>query len=509
MIKEIHIKNTATYGNNPEKLSRLKKVNFVFGSNGTGKTTISRIIANSEKFPSCSVIWENNENIQAMVYNRDFIEENFETSTELKGILTLGKGNIEVINEINSTKTKIDDIVEEIRTLTVTRDGDVNNGKIGKRGELAKIEEEFKQVCWKQKQKYDDRFKDAFSGLRNSTEKFKQKIIEQSNSNKRELKSLKYLEDTASIIFGTPPNLQPPLSKIVTENLRTHESNPILEKPVIGKSDVDIAAMITKLDNIDWVRKGREYFIVNKDICPFCQQVTPDSFSTSLNDYFDETFERDVKIINELKSGYIEETQKMKDRLQYIIEIENIERFVDIQKFDKQKSSIDSKILNNRLAIYGKEQEPSRVVQIETLTNDLDIINEIIDESNRKIEVHNDNVRNISEKRQELIGEVWKYLIGVELKDNLRGYLSQKNAIQQAIDNITQKISDLEIKKHELNRTLEELERQTVSVQPTINAINDILSSFGFNSFSLGQQGNESFYKIVRPDGSDAKKTFE
>ena len=53
MIEGIYIENEATYGPTPEALTDLSKVNFVFGSNGTGKTTISRVIADVTACPEC------------------------------------------------------------------------------------------------------------------------------------------------------------------------------------------------------------------------------------------------------------------------------------------------------------------------------------------------------------------------------------------------------------------------------------------------------------------------
>ena len=92
MIEEIEIKSIATYdGATPEKLSDLKKVNFVYGSNGTGKTTIARVIANEAVHPCCTVKWRGGVPLETMVYNRDFIENNFNQSNELEGIFTLGE----------------------------------------------------------------------------------------------------------------------------------------------------------------------------------------------------------------------------------------------------------------------------------------------------------------------------------------------------------------------------------------------------------------------------------
>lgn len=52
------------------------------------------------------------------------------------------------------------------------------------------------------------------------------------------------------------------------------------------------------------------------------------------------------------------------------------------------------------------------------------------------------------------------------------------------------------------------LEKQTTSVQPTIDDINALLSSFGFQGFKLAKAANGTSYKLVRSDGSDAKATL-
>ncbi|SDQ26968.1 AAA family ATPase [Virgibacillus salinus] len=47
MIDEIVIRNVATYDSDGVKLSNLGKVNYFYGSNGSGKTTISEVLRNS------------------------------------------------------------------------------------------------------------------------------------------------------------------------------------------------------------------------------------------------------------------------------------------------------------------------------------------------------------------------------------------------------------------------------------------------------------------------------
>ena len=46
MIDSIHIKNVASYGETGGEIQNLKKMNFFFGANGTGKSTIARHLYN-------------------------------------------------------------------------------------------------------------------------------------------------------------------------------------------------------------------------------------------------------------------------------------------------------------------------------------------------------------------------------------------------------------------------------------------------------------------------------
>ena len=68
--------------------------------------------------------------------------------------------------------------------------------------------------------------------------------------------------------------------------------------------------------------------------------------------------------------------------------------------------------------------------------------------------------------------------------------------------------SELETDKRKKQSEIRALEKNTTSIQPTIDAINLLLKSFGFRGFSLAKSEKPSHYKIVRADGSAAKETL-
>ena len=89
MIESISIKNIATYDKNNETILIPSTVNFIYGNNGTGKTTITRIVDNPDNYPESSLSWSGGNKYSRLVYNRDFVKSNFNEETKLRGIWEL------------------------------------------------------------------------------------------------------------------------------------------------------------------------------------------------------------------------------------------------------------------------------------------------------------------------------------------------------------------------------------------------------------------------------------
>ena len=87
MIEEIVIKDAATFKNETIKP---KKINYFYGFNGSGKSTIGKIIKDPLIFKNCSRKFKDNE-IEVLIYNQDFVDNNFHETSNIKGIFTLGK----------------------------------------------------------------------------------------------------------------------------------------------------------------------------------------------------------------------------------------------------------------------------------------------------------------------------------------------------------------------------------------------------------------------------------
>ncbi len=504
MIQQIRIADVASYGLPGQTLSNLAKINFVYGSNATGKTTISRVIAEPGVHPNCEVTWQAGTALEAMVYNRDFVDKNFNPTDELKGIFTLGEKDNSTLDKIKAAKSDLDSITAAIATLKLTLEGEDDNG--GKIAELAELETEFEKKCWELKLKHDALLQGAFAGLRGNKSKFKARLLEESTRNASKSVSLADLEKKAETVFGETPQTEPTLTAPNYEKLLDHEANSILKKKVIGKSDVDIAAMIQKLGNSDWVKQGREFYDPVERVCPFCQQTTEASLENSLTEYFDEAFESDTATIKKLYTDYKADSERLQQSLQTLID--NPSKFLDAEKLKAESDLLDSKIRISIQRIEEKKRESSKSIELDSLKNILDAIYTLIEDANTAIHKHNTMVSNIETEKADLTGQVWRYLLDYEIKSYLATCNSKKNGIEKAIVSLKQQIKDKAEEKHKKGKEIRTLEKDTTSIQPTIDGINALLKSFGFRNFALAKSERERFYKIQRPDGSDAKETL-
>lgn len=503
MIESITLSGIASYTGPAEEMRGLSQINFVYGSNGSGKTTISRVIADLSAHPSCSLTWKGGTPLQALVYNQDFVESNFNQSNDLKGVFTLGENQAETLDKIKAAKADLDGLTDKIQGLTNTLQGE--DGTTGKRGELTTLEDTLKEKCWVQKQRHDATLQGAFEGCRGSAERFKQKVLQEVGSNKSEVLPLADLEKKCASVFAPSPSSVQAVPAIDATRLVAHEINPILKKRVIGKEDVDIAAMIKKLGNSDWVRQGRSYFKINESICPFCQQSTNEDFARSLEDYFDETFIADSKTIDDLVSDYITDTERFQQQVDGIIAAPS--RFIYIDKLKSEKQLLDSKITINIQRLAEKKKEASQLIELEPLGSSIAEIKSIIDAANTEIRIHNDMVKNLAQEKRTLTSQVWRFVLQ-ELKSELEDYQRKSAGIKRAIENLDKQIAISNASKIQKEAEIRELEKKTTSVQPTVDAINGLLRSFGFNGFSLAKAVDGTSYKLVRPDGSEAKKTL-
>lgn len=502
MIGEIIINNVATY-HSLASLNDLRRINYIFGANGTGKTSIGRVIAQVQANEHCHLVWQGGIKLDCMVYNRDFVERNFNQDGPLQGVFTLGENQIEAEQKINELKPLIAKAVGDISSLNVQLDG--SDGQLGKRQELDELEPALREKTWKQKQLHDTYFQTAFSGVRNNAENFKAKVLAEQLSNTAEFLTLEELKEKAKTIFSSGIERATPLESLSAVELAAIEGNPLLQKIIVGNQDVDIAALINRLGNSDWVKQGRHYHKQSPEMCPFCQQPTDDHFAHSLAAFFSEAYDNDIQSLKDLQANYLRVSDQLTVSIRRNVEINN--PFLNAELFNAEAQTLVERLKLNQSKIVSKLNEPSRKIELESIQQLIAPLQALVVAANEATTSHNQTVANIATEKQILTSQVWRYVLH-ELTDDLQQYQQAKVRLTRTIQGMGQSLRDKKVQLDVLQNQVKELERQTTSIQPTISAINDLLQKFGFHSFSIGEADEGRHYRILRANGEDASRSL-
>ena len=98
-------------------------------------------------------------------------------------------------------------------------------------------------------------------------------------------------------------------------------------------------------------------------------------------------------------------------------------------------------------------------------------------------------VANLAAERRSLTAQVWRFVLE-ELKTDLAAFKTAKDGLNKAMSSINDQIAKAIQEKDQRTAEIRSLEKQTTSIQPTINGINTLLSSFGFYAFLLAEAAN-------------------
>ncbi|NIE81703.1 AAA family ATPase [Asaia sp. As-1742] len=502
MIEGIKIAGCASYSVEGQWLTELRKINFIYGANGSGKTSISRVIADPANHPTSTIRWANERPLECLVYNTDFMERNFRSN--LPGIFTLGEHDAAVLDQIDQTRKKIAEIEHDISARDIVLRG--NDGASGKLGDRSALRENIVNECWKLKNRYDADFQSAFTGVRGSRARFCDEILSQWASNRATLHPLDDLKKRAAVIFEKGIARESTIRVPDGVELTRLEALPILVKKVVGQGDVDIAGLIDRLGNSDWVKQGIDYFGKSTPKCPFCQQDVHADLAKHIGDYFDDAYDRDIADIARLVTSYEAASVAYLQALNQISQARS--RYLEADQLADLVERVTARLALNQQHIARKQKEPSAVVTVEDNTDLFAEVRAFLMAANAAINAHNRAVDDIGNQKTLLTSEIWKYLLE-EAKSVLNTYHSSKTAVDAAINGIE---ASLITKRGDLataRQTLRDLEKGITSVQPTVTEVNALLASFGFRGFKLataGDQGN--LYEIVRLDGSNAVRSL-
>ena len=362
MIKKIVIRDVASFDNEGVTFENLKKVNFIYGGNACGKTTISRVLSCNDVehiYQHCEVEWEG-EPLQVVTYNKDFRNKNFREA-DIPGVFTLGHASVEAIEDIERLSKE-----KEVYTKAI---GTATSNIAARNIEIQELKNYRQEYLWKNVYKKNEEFKLCLKGyLYKST--FEAKTLEVIQSGlPSPLPNLEDLRHRYQILFaggGSPSKRDAiPESSDLILSLLEITDNDIWKRRIIGSDDVPIAALIKKLDIADWVYRGQSFLSSESNVCPFCQKQTIDnSFREQLERFFDENYVNDIELVSSLRNDYAKLLQDVSVFYDDLISKANsdLAGMLDSSLFGTTVQLVKEAMAYNLEMMTAKEKEPGLTI---------------------------------------------------------------------------------------------------------------------------------------------------
>lgn len=500
MITKINLNNVASY-KSLTTLETDKKVNLIYGLNGTGKSTLSNYLhqLTDEKFISCSVEGID-YNHEIPVYNQTFIQETFFEAENLKGIFTLSKENKEA-------ETKIFNAQIEIKKL------ENENEAKGKELEAEKTsisqkQETAKNAVWKIKTDYSggDRVLEfCLDGYKGSKDNLFNHIVSLTKPTAKPKKSIDDLKNDLQSISGDNAQKYSFLSQITFVS-QSIETETLFSKQIVGNENSTVSQLIQELGNSDWIKEGLQYLpeeeIHENVTCPFCQEKTiSNSLIESIKNYFDASYEADINSLQSFLEDYTQAIQSIPNKSFF----EANPKLEAYKKDFEIKYTVFTKVIeDNKKLIEDKIKTPSVSVTLKSSTKALEEINEVIQKINELVAEHNKNIDQKDTVKAQIKNTFWE-IMRWDYDQTISSINADKTTSKIKTNALESILKDNSAKIYAQNTIIAEQQKHTVNIEEAITNINNGLIDLGITDFKI-QKYSDNFYKVVR--GEKHEKVF-
>ena len=486
--------NRATFTDVP--VADLTFVNFFYGNNGAGKSSIAHAIEEDD-----GVVWADGksaDDYDVLVYNQDFINENFVNYGDLKGVFIFGEEDIEA-------KKRIAELTEEKKKKSdakVTAGEEYKQKTAGVDAALA----QFQEACFSKTADIRKHFEKCMDGKKQKRN-FAEAVLGEKTPKEHDLSELERLYGVA---FDDTARAYAEFKKAGATTYGSLPGKELLDKVIVSSSDTPFARFLKALGSTasDWVRDGHTHFSGSAGgKCPYCQQKLPANFENEIAATFDAQYQQDIRDLGQFQTTYSRETADIVRVLQ--TNTADAMPSLDLKAYQEKLSLLESKFEVNRQRIAEKVKEPSKTVSLEDTDTLLLEIGAMIDDINKLIKANNDVVAAKKSSKEKCKTEIMQHLAFL-LADEVTSYKDEVARLKAEIDDVTECGKKLKKEIGELTTQISELNKHNANTEAAIDSINKILRDSGFQGFSIqAKEGVENVYEIVRENGTVAENLSE
>ena len=486
--------NRATFTDVP--IDELTFVNFFYGNNGAGKSSIAHAIKEDD-----GIVWaegKSADDYDVLVYNQDFINDNFINYGDLKGVFIFGEEDIEA-------KKKIAELTDEKKQKSDARLAALEDYK-KKTGGLESALTQFQDACFTKTATVRKRFEKCMDGKKQK-KGFAEAVLAETKPTDHDLAELERLYDVA---FDDSARAYPEFKKAGATTYGSLPGEDLLDQMIVSTSDTPFSRFMKALGDSasDWVRDGHTHYAgAAGGKCPYCQQKLPQNFEDDIAATFDAQYQQDIRDLGQFQQVYKKETEEIVRVLQ--ANTDDVMSSVDLKAYREKLALLESNFEINRQRIAEKVKEPSKVISLEDTDTLLLEIGAMIDDINKLIRANNKVVAEKRSSKTKCKTEIMQYL-AFQLADEVKSYNDEVARLNNEIEAITKKGQSLKKEIGALTTQISELNKHNANTDAAIDSINKILRDSGFQGFSIRAKADEeNVYEVVREDGTVAENLSE
>lgn len=483
----------------------LKPVNFFFGPNGSGKTTISRALVDSTRFAGTTLEWTPATSALGIkVYNRDYVNATLTPAGHLAGVFLLGETSAEIQTEIESLTGPNGSIATAKERYTRLR-----SALDAKNGEIEGIRTALKVTAWAKRKEVPEELREMFTGYNNSKDRFLDRLLEVAEANLTTSEDFAALtsESAAVLAKDAQPLQELPFGRDI--NLEDEPGHSLLGMAVVGSGNVRLAPLIEHLGNADWVQQGRTHLEHANGLCPFCQQATPTDLGEQLEAYFDRTYIEQMEQLAAFSKRFESWAQQWTTYLDNLPGKPGATEHLNGERLASARAALETVIAEGRTKINAKLSGPSSILSVPDPSPQVEGVNAVVREANERIQGFNFLLRNRSAAKRSLLDRCWVVFARVTLLAELSRYEGAMPGHLAGFHNLESKVETAQKNIRDKELRLRELQTKVTSSKPIIDRINRLLDSVGFHSFSLAESTTvKDGYTVVRANGEVATETL-